>query len=205
MTAEPTEKERFLSGLKKIVSVPKAEILRREREDKEARRRARARRRRGFVSVGSIVATAILLSAIPKVLVVLDLMSIGSRYHRGETHLVYNDDTTSPMSQRGNAVHSWTMDYDMQDSALAALSPIKFQSGERISGDGSKTKQRPIIPHWLELITLIAGGVISGTLGKRVWEAMRLESLLRRTLVVSLLLLCIVITVSLSELLWLFL
>jgi hypothetical protein len=40
----PSERERFLTGLKKIVSVPKSEILRREREDKEARKRARARK-----------------------------------------------------------------------------------------------------------------------------------------------------------------
>ena len=42
--AAPSERERFLAGLRKIVSVPKAEILRREREAKEERRRARERK-----------------------------------------------------------------------------------------------------------------------------------------------------------------
>jgi hypothetical protein len=45
--SEPTEKERFLTGMRKIVSVPKKEILRREREDKKARKRARERKAKG--------------------------------------------------------------------------------------------------------------------------------------------------------------
>ncbi len=42
---EPTEKDKFLAGMRKIVSVPKAEILRREQEAKEQRKRERRKRR----------------------------------------------------------------------------------------------------------------------------------------------------------------
>jgi len=43
--SEPSEREKFLAGMRKIVSVPKAEILRREKEAKAER--ARKRRERG--------------------------------------------------------------------------------------------------------------------------------------------------------------
>lgn len=58
---EPSEKERFLTGLKKIVSVPKSEILRREREAKEARKRARARKAKGSANINFIFVFALAL------------------------------------------------------------------------------------------------------------------------------------------------
>jgi hypothetical protein len=44
---EPTEFQRFRAALSRAIKVPKAEILRREREDKEARRQARERKKKG--------------------------------------------------------------------------------------------------------------------------------------------------------------
>jgi len=43
----PSEREKFLAGMRKIISVPKAQVLRREREDKEARKQARERKGKG--------------------------------------------------------------------------------------------------------------------------------------------------------------
>ncbi|MGD1018238.1 MAG: hypothetical protein ABSA12_02855 [Verrucomicrobiia bacterium] len=43
----PTEFQRFHTALSRAIKVSKAEILRREREDKEARKRARERRAKG--------------------------------------------------------------------------------------------------------------------------------------------------------------
>lgn len=45
MSTEPTEREKFMAGIRKIVSVPKERVLQREREDKEARRKARGRKK----------------------------------------------------------------------------------------------------------------------------------------------------------------
>lgn len=41
MSTEPSEQEKFLAGMRKIVSVPKSVILQREREAKEERKRKR--------------------------------------------------------------------------------------------------------------------------------------------------------------------
>jgi hypothetical protein len=46
MAIEPTEFQRFKTALSQAIKVPKSEILRREREDKEARRQKRQNRSR---------------------------------------------------------------------------------------------------------------------------------------------------------------
>jgi len=46
MANEPSESQKFLAGLRKIVSVPKAEILRREKAAKEERTRQRRKNER---------------------------------------------------------------------------------------------------------------------------------------------------------------
>lgn len=43
MPTEPTAREKFEAGLRKLVSVPKTEIVRREKEYKEARKRSKRR------------------------------------------------------------------------------------------------------------------------------------------------------------------
>jgi len=44
MPPEQSEREKFLAGIRKIVSVPKSVVLKREQDAKEARRRARERK-----------------------------------------------------------------------------------------------------------------------------------------------------------------
>jgi len=58
---EPTEFQRFHAALSRAIKVPKAEILRREREDKEARKRARKRKPKGFIRLDFILAFAVIV------------------------------------------------------------------------------------------------------------------------------------------------
>ncbi len=171
---EHSEREKFLAGIRKIVSVPKTEVLRREREDKEARKRARERKAKGFVNIGFVLVLAVGLSALPTVAFELHQELGDFLYHLEETLPVYSDGTTSPMYRHTTAVNNLITAYRIPDSGLDVLSPTGYQNGETISGDGSKAKQMRSVPHWLEWIFLIGGAIISGTLGKRAWEALRL-------------------------------
>jgi hypothetical protein len=203
METEPSEKDRFLAGLKKIVSVPKKEILRREREAKEARKRARERKAKsGFVN--PILLALILIFSGFALVVWQHPVRCFVQHHRASASRAYTCCTTIPSRLYVSIGPTKAGNYMLGNEA-ANQRPTGNQNAGAAFGVDSKARRIPLIPHWLELTTLIAGGVISGMLGRRVWEAQRQESLFRRVLVESLLLLCIAITVSLSELLWLFL